>query len=123
MKLPDVLERCRKTAAWDGQEILRLDQRNDLDDTPLHTVCSWGELEPVEVLLANGADVRARGDKGGTVLFNAIGGRSPDVVRLLLKSGADPSVKNDWGMTPFEYAVNVSAPESILGLLRKARPR
>lgn len=121
MTLKDVLERCCKTAAWDGLTITKLDQRNDLGDTPLHTVCSWGEVEPVEMLLASGADIRARGDKGGSVLFNAVIGGSPAVVRLLLKRGADPSAKNDWGRTPLQYAINVSAPAEVIKLLQSAK--
>jgi uncharacterized protein len=121
MTLKDVLERCCKTAAWDGLTITKLDQRNDLGDTPLHTVCSWGEVEPVETLLASGADIRARGDKGGSVLFNAVIGGSPAVVRLLLKRGADPSAKNDWGRTPLQYAINVSAPAEVIKLLQSAK--
>jgi uncharacterized protein len=121
MRLVDVFELCQKTAAWENTAITSLMERNPLGDTPLHTACSWGELEPVKVLLENGADINARGDHGASVLFNAIIGGNPAVVGLLLRQGADPNIKNDWGRTPLQYAVNVSASLEIIKLLQVQR--
>ena len=104
MTLSDVLQRCSKTPAWDGEPIVSLSQLNFMNDTPLHTVCSWGELEPVEVLLEHGADVRAVGDNGSSVLINAVVGRNPESIKLLIRKGADPHLRNDWGTDAIEYA-------------------
>ena len=84
--------------------VIALDQRNHLDDTPLHTVCTWGDEKAARALIVAGADVNARGDKGATPLFNAVMGESMAVLTLLLASGADAAVVNDWGDTPHDYA-------------------
>ncbi len=117
MKLREVLMLCEETGGWYDIEVTKLDQKNDLGDTPLHTVCSWGRLEPVKVLIEAGAAVNARGDKGGTPLFNAVIGKNVDVVRFLIDSGADVKIKNDWGRTVLNYAKNTSAPEELIKIL------
>jgi len=94
-----------------------------MNDTPLHTVCSWGELEPVEVLLEHGADVRAVGDHGSSVLINAVVGRNPESIKLLIRKGADPHLRNDWGTDAIEYARNVSASKEILKALQPRKRR
>src|SRR5262245_27003036 len=82
-------EMCQDRA-WYGQHISDLDSRNAIGDSPLHTICSWGEVESVEVLLTAGAKVNALGDRGCTPLFNAVVGGNEKVVALLLENGADP---------------------------------
>lgn len=118
--IQDVYSRCEKTGAWYGVEISHFDQRNFMGDTVLHTVCSWGELTPVEALVNAGADVNAKGDQGGTPLFNAVIGGNPDVVAFLLKAGADVNIPNDYERLVLEYAKNVSAPAPLLKLLETA---
>ena len=115
-----VLDRCERTAAWYGVEISRLDQRNYLDDTPLHTTCSWGEAGPVRVLLDAGAKVNARGDRGCTPLFNAVIGESADVVKLLLERGADVSIRSSDGRAVIDYALNTRAPKAVVEALQRA---
>lgn len=67
-----VLEECSHCGAWYGQKINSLNDRNSLNDTPLHTVCSWGDIKPVEILISAGANINSKGDQGNTPLFNAI---------------------------------------------------
>ena len=102
--LPDIFRRLEETASWDGITLAALDQRNHLDDTPLHTVCTWGDEKSARALIVAGADVNARGDKGATPLFNAVMGKSMAVLTLLLESGADAAMVNDWGDTPGDFA-------------------
>jgi len=115
-----VLARCESTAAWYDIEISSLDQRNLLDDTPLHTACSWGEVEPVRMLLDAGAKVNARGDRGCTPLFNAVIGESAEVVNLLLQRGADVSIRSSDGRAVLDYALNTRAPNAVVEVLRRA---
>ncbi|MDM5182269.1 ankyrin repeat domain-containing protein [Massilia sp. DJPM01] len=121
MKLiEEVYRRCAKTGAWYGVEISRFDQRNFMEDTVLHTVCSWGDLAAVKILVTAGADVNAKGDQGATPLFNAVIGGNPEVILFLLKSGADPQIVNGYKRQVLEYAKNISASSTIVELLEKA---
>ncbi len=118
-ELEDVFAQCEKTASWYGIKISRVNQRNPFGDTPLHTVCSWGEVSLAKVLLDAGADVNALGDHGCTPLFNAVIGRNPELVKALLASGADPAIGTFDGRSVLEYALNVRAPEAIVTVLRQ----
>jgi ankyrin repeat protein len=95
--LQAIIEKCEKTGAWYGEKIESIHQRNHLDDTVLHTVCSWGDANAVRLLIAAGADVNAKGDQGATPLFNAVIGMNAEVVKLLLVAGCDETVKNSYG--------------------------
>jgi ankyrin repeat protein len=119
--IEEIYRRCGQTGAWCGAEISHFDQRNFMEDTVLHTVCSWGDLAAVQVLVAAGADVNAQGDQGATPLFNAVVGENPEVVAFLLTSGADPRIPNRYQRKVLDYAKNTSAPSSIVKLLEQAR--
>lgn len=118
--LAEVLRRCEQTASWYGLSITSLDQRNHLGDTPLHTVCTWGDVEAVKTLIDAGANVNALGDMDATPLSNAIIGGNADVVKLLLETGADAKIANHWGMMPLQHAEITNAPLLIVELLRQA---
>lgn len=107
MTLNDVLRQCEHTASWFGIRIESLTDRNSLGDTPLHTVCTWGDIASVKVLLEAGSDVNATGDLGASPLFNAIISGNTDLVRLLIVSGADPGFVDELGRTPLSYAKSV----------------
>lgn len=119
--LAEVLHQCEHTASWYGLSITSLDQRNHLGDTPLHTVCTWGDVDAARTLLDAGANVNALGDHEATPLSNAIMGENADVVRLLLDRGADVEIANSFGLTPLGHAQAVGAPSSIIDLLREAK--
>jgi uncharacterized protein len=113
-----ILRECADTASWFGIEIVDLAQRNLCGDTPLHTVCSWGRLQPARVLLEAGADVNAIGDQRCTPIFNAIIGGNPEVVALLRARGARVDVKAAHGWTPAEYARRIQASADVLSALK-----
>ncbi len=115
-----VLNLCEKTASWYGIEISGLDQRNHLNDTPLHTVCTWGDLDAVRCLVDAGAAVNATGDQGCTPLFNAVMGENVDVVEFLLQRGADVSIRSAELRSVLDYARNTRAPKAIVEALRRA---
>ena len=116
-KLHDVLARCEETASWFEIRITDLHQRNHLGDTPLHTVCTWGDVEAVKELLRNGADPNALGDRGCTPLFNAVMGENGEVVQTLLAAGSDPRIRSVDGRLVIEYAKNVGSPPAVLKVL------
>ena len=71
---------------------------------PLHSGVAGGSLEVVEALLAAGADVQARQERGFTPLMGAAARGSEEVVRALLEAGADKAATNDDGKTALDFA-------------------
>ena len=118
MKLEEVLEDCLDTPSWGDLREIEYNSVNSYGNTPLHTVCTWGDLKSVELLIEAGADVNYAGERGHTPLFSAIVGQNAEVVEYLLKKGADKSKRNEWGSTPLSQATNVSADPKIIKLLK-----
>jgi ankyrin repeat protein len=63
-----------------------------------------GDLVEVIRLIAGGADVNVRGEKGYAPLMAAAEGGRADVVSTLLAAGADPEARNDAGQTAGDLA-------------------
>lgn len=120
MVLDEVLQRCSYTASWFGVEAIDVNSINDMGDTPLHTVCSWGELNPVKVLIDAGADINAKGDFGCSPLFNAVIGGNIKIIKYLLASGANIGVRNDDDRNVIQYARHIGASSELLDVLNKA---
>lgn len=59
--------------------------------TYLHTAVSFGHLEVVEILVANGADAR---DDDDNLLILASSNDYPDLVRYFIKKGCDPNAQD-----------------------------
>jgi len=59
-------------------------------------------IEGVNRLIKNGANINAKDSEGNTPLINAL--RKPGMVSHLLKLGADPSIKGKRGMIPAKLA-------------------
>ena len=71
--------------------------------------------EIAELLIAEGADVTAKGKIGGTPLHNAA---NKEIAELLISKGADVNAKDEYGDTPLDWAIQFREPE-IADLLRK----
>lgn len=69
-------------------------------DTPLILATISRNVARVRTLLAEGADVNARGIGGRTALHHAAVSASGDLLRALLSAGPDLSVRDDDGRTP-----------------------
>lgn len=118
-KLQKVLEVCQNTGSWYGIKINSVNERNDFGDTPLHTVCSWGELDSVRILLDAGANINAQGEHGATPMFNGVASNNLDLVKMLLNRGAERGVKIFGSTSLADYAKDVGASKEILALLKK----
>jgi ankyrin repeat protein len=71
--------------------------RDASNDTPLHYAAYWGDVRAIEILVAAGADVDARGAYGATPLLNAVTrGHYPAAARLL-ELGASPHEESALG--------------------------
>ena len=84
-----------------------------LGTTPLHYAAKRGEKEIAELLIANGADVNARGMMGWTPLSWAA---NKEIAELLIAKGADVKAKTDFEYTPLHWAA-VSGHKEVAELL------
>lgn len=73
-------------------------------DTPLHVACIWGDVGAVELLLAGGAAVNARGEDHVTPLCYAVMFERVRCVERLLQAGATADDANELGYTARERA-------------------
>jgi hypothetical protein len=74
-------------------------------DTPLHVACVWGDLTAIDLLLAAGADVNARGDNGCTPLYNAVSFERARSAERLLRAGATSDDENELDFTARQVAL------------------
>ena len=89
--------------------------------TALHWAVSDGDEVMVDLLIARGSDVHARGESGETPLHLA---ESLPVCRLLLAAGASPTAKDENGMTPLDWAKTLKDKQllQLLGGHRESHP-
>ncbi|XP_049769946.1 ankyrin-1-like [Schistocerca cancellata] len=76
-----------------------------------------GAVEVVRLLLAAGADVRARDESGCTTLHWAAERGDAAVVRLLLSAASDPNARSLKGWTPLHFAAYCGRAEATAALL------
>lgn len=89
-------------------------------DTPLHTACVWGDIGAVDLLIAAGADVNAKGDLATTPICNAVSFRRVRCVERLIKAGASVDDKNELASTARESARR-SGDQYLIHLIEAAR--
>src|SRR5262245_11867644 len=74
-------------------------------DTPLHVAARAGQAKAAELLIAKGADLKAKDREGYTPLHVVAGyeGKA-EIAEVLLANGADPNEKSRGGITPLHAA-------------------
>jgi ankyrin repeat protein len=74
-------------------------------DVSIHTAATLGNIETVKQLIANGADVNAKGGvTGGTPLLIAVTLGHKEIAEQLIANGADVNAKDPRGTTPLHGA-------------------
>jgi ankyrin repeat protein len=86
-------------------------------DKELLQAVAKGDIGAVRVLLANGADLNAKDDRGDTPLIVAAGNHNIAAVKLLLEKGADISARNNYEETALIEAARSMDPELLRVLL------
>ncbi len=85
---------------------------------PLITAASEGDLETVQKLLRDGADVNAKEENGGmNALHAAVENGNLEIVRELLQAGAKPNVRTATRHTPMMSLDGDAKPELVRLLL------
>ena len=87
--------------------------------TPLHVASRFNKSVAASVLIANGADVKAKNKHGATPLHYAAETNAAEIAKMLLDKGADVKAKNNYGSTPLHYAAWKNAAEVAKMLLDK----
>ena len=78
--------------------------KDDEGYTPLHSAAEYGCKEVVALLIAEGADVNAKGGRfGNTPLHLALNEGHGEIAELLITKGADINAKNDRDETPLDW--------------------
>lgn len=83
------------------------------DDTPLHVACVWGDLSAIDLLVAGGADVNARGDLATTPIYNAVSFVRVRSTARLLRAGATVDDENELSRTARQIAKETNDPRLI----------
>ena len=91
------------------------------DVTPLMIAARYNENpKTIEMLLENGADIKAQNEKGGTALmFAAHNNKNPEIIEVLMQNGAEIEAKNKYGVTALmDAAYGNENPEVVETLLK-----
>jgi len=82
--------------------------------TPLMAAVTFGQVESVRLLLANGADSSVRLENGQTVLIQAAQSEKTDpIVAELIKAGADLNASTNKGLTPLMRFAWMAQPGAV----------
>jgi ankyrin repeat protein len=87
-------------------------------DAALRKAAQDGDMTAVKDLLAKGANVNARDDKGQTALLWVAPARdNPEMAQLLIDKGADVNAKDNEGETALMIAASQSNPGILAALI------
>ena len=94
----------------DGSDI---NKKDCFGETPLHLAVNYEQLDIIELLLFEGADINMGNTKGEPPIF-MISSDNISLFRLLLVHGADPNIKNNDGRTILDKAYEENLTDTIV---------
>lgn len=77
----------------------KLEEKNNLEETPLLRAAKTLNLSAVKILISNGANKNALDSNGESILFPFAKAKQIDAIKELTKLGVNTSVKNNKGIT------------------------
>jgi predicted acyl esterase/ankyrin repeat protein len=111
---PKGLMRLHYMSTYDSPDIVewllakgaKVDERDDnYEFTALHYAARFGSTKVAKVLIAHGADIRAKDKWGYQPIHWAAYHDRPEIIELLIAEGADVNAKTSLGQTPLELAI------------------
>jgi len=115
-ELQTIIEKYKNHPEFLGIEVVEVNQKGAVDDTLLHLTARTGDIEGLEVLIVNGADIDAIGDLGNTPLHQAAMMGQLGSVKKLVQLGANINLRNEFGQTVYEVAM-LSGHQAIIDFL------
>jgi ankyrin repeat protein len=107
--------KATKQAIADGADVNAEDPFKGLRRTPLHRAAYYGHKEIVVLLIAKGANLNVKDDRGRTPLHWAAYHGRKEIAELLITAGVDVNAEDGGGDTPLDTADN----KEISALLRE----
>lgn len=111
---------CLETLLLAGGDI-EMRSSNENRNTPLHAAVAGGQLECVQFLITQGADLNATYVEGTRALHEAAFLGRSDIAEVLLAAGADPNARKNSGETPSLIAAQRGHAETAQFLTRSFR--
>ncbi len=94
-------------------DILEIEHKNNLGNTPLALASYNGQSQALEFLIKKGGDIETVNEKGNTPLITAVENNHVDAVKVLLEHNANISTKNNEGLTALDIAKKSTNPEMV----------
>ncbi len=94
-------------------------ERDKKPTKSIHQAVVDGDIDQVQQLLSQGADINSRNRMGWSLLRTAIQNRQQAVVELLIAKGANVTAKDNSGQTPLLVAVNTGQKDTAELLITK----
>ena len=85
----------------------------------LHDAARDGDIDQVQLLISQGADVNEKNRMGWTPLHTAIRNRRQALIEPLIAKGADVNAKDNSGQTPLHVAVYIGQKDAVELLIAK----
>jgi len=111
--------RAETEASAQQKEKTAVGAQEEVEEAPqsLHEAAAAGDIERVKLLIAQGADVMAHDDKGGTPLHRAVENGHKAIVGILLENDADLNAQNNKGWTPLHLAASWGGHKDMVEIL------
>lgn len=97
----------------------KLDEKDELGDTPLHLAVDKENLEAISALISGNADVNAKNNYNNTPLHMAIAKGNMDIISALIEGHANVNAKTMNERTPLHIAIDEENISVITYLISK----